>query len=103
MLSKLNATTQSISSMIKPYYGDGFAGLKTFAPFDKILITAAAPEIPAELINQLKTDGQMVIPLDDRYKKKTQVMLRITKLNEGEYKTEEFDNFSFVPMLKGKS
>mgnify|MGYP003341768617 CR=1 FL=1 len=59
----MNATTQSISSMIKPYYGDGFAGLKTFAPFDKIIITCGAPFIPPALIEQLKPGGIMVIPL----------------------------------------
>lgn len=61
---------------IKFFYGDGFEGLPTYAPFDKIVITAAAPHIPPKLIEQLKTGGKMVLPLDEG---KYQRMLRITK------------------------
>ena len=85
---------------IKFFYGDGFEGLPTYAPFDKILITAAAPFIPPKLIEQLKPGGKMVIPLDDEGKQK---MMRITKNEDGSYEEETFSNFSFVPMLKGKN
>ncbi len=85
---------------IKFFYGDGFEGLPTFAPFDKILITAAAPFIPPKLIEQLKPGGKMVIPLDEDG---IQKMKRITKNEEGSYNEETFSNFSFVPMLKGKN
>lgn len=85
---------------IKFFYGDGFEGLPTFAPFDKILITAAAPFIPPKLLEQLKTGGQMVIPLDDDG---VQKMKRITKKEDGTFEEETFSNFSFVPMLKGKN
>ena len=85
---------------IKFFYGDGFEGLPTFAPFDKIIITAAAPFIPPKLIEQLKTGGKMVLPLDAG---ENQRMLRLTKLEDGGYDEEVFHNFSFVPMLKGKS
>lgn len=85
---------------IKYFYGDGFAGLPTFAPFHKIIITAAAPYIPEKLLEQLKVNGKMVLPLGEG---KVQKMLRITKVSENEFKEESFDNFSFVPMLEGKS
>jgi protein-L-isoaspartate(D-aspartate) O-methyltransferase len=85
---------------IKFFYGDGFEGLPTYAPFDKILITAAAPFIPPKLIEQLKPGGKMVIPLDDEGKQK---MMRITKNEDGSYEEETFSNFSFVPMLKGRN
>lgn len=85
---------------IKFFYGDGFEGLPTYAPFDKIIITAAAPEIPPKLLEQLKPGGKMVLPLDEG---KYQRMLRITKNDDGDYEEESFENFSFVPMLKGKS
>ena len=85
---------------IKFFYGDGFEGLPTYAPFDKILITAAAPFIPPKLIEQLKPGGKMVIPLDDGGKQK---MMRITKNEDGSYEEETFSNFSFVPMLKGRN
>lgn len=84
---------------IKCFYGDGFEGLPTFAPFDRVLITAAAPEIPPKLIEQLKPGGMMVIPLGVG---EVQRMMRITKLDNGALKEEVFDNFSFVPMLGGK-
>ena len=85
---------------IKFFYGDGFEGLPTYAPFDKILITAAAPFIPPKLIEQLKPGGKMVIPLDDDGRQK---MMRITKNEDGSTSEEAFHNFSFVPMLSGKN
>jgi protein-L-isoaspartate(D-aspartate) O-methyltransferase len=84
---------------IKFFYGDGFEGLPTYAPFDKIIITAAAPIIPPKLLEQLKVGGKMVIPVDEG---KYQRMLRITK-TEDSFEEEAFENFSFVPMLKGKN
>ncbi len=85
---------------IKFFYGDGFEGLPTFGPFDKVIITAAAPFIPPKLIAQLKTGGMMVIPVDEG---DAQRMLRLTKLADGSYKEESFEQFSFVPMLTGKN
>jgi len=84
---------------IKFFYGDGYEGLPTFAPFDKVLITAAAPEIPPKLIDQLKVGGMMVLPLGAG---EVQQMKRVTKLERGAIKEEVFDNFSFVPMIEGK-
>lgn len=85
---------------IKFFFGDGFEGLPAFAPFDKIIITAAAPFIPPKLIQQLKPGGLMVIPVDEG---DSQRMLRITKLEDGTVKEEAFEQFSFVPMLTGKN
>jgi protein-L-isoaspartate(D-aspartate) O-methyltransferase len=85
---------------IKFFYGDGFQGLPTYAPFDKVIITAAAPYVPPRLVEQMKTGGQMVIPVDLG---PFQQMLRLTKLEGGSYSEERFDNFSFVPMLEGRS
>lgn len=85
---------------IKFFFGDGFEGLPTFAPFDRVIITAAAPFIPPKLLAQLKVGGIMVIPVDEG---EAQRMLRITKIAEDSYKEEEFDRFSFVPMLQGKN
>ena len=85
---------------IKFFYGDGFEGLSTYGPFNKILITAAAPFIPPKLIEQLKTGGIMVLPVDEGNKQR---MLRLTKNEDGSYNEEVFDYFSFVPMLKGKN
>lgn len=84
---------------IKFFYGDGFKGLPTYAPFDKMIITAAAPFIPDELIKQLKINGIIVVPLGDNDE---QTMLRLTKNQDGSLTEERFDKFVFVPMLKGK-
>ena len=82
------------------YYGDGYAGLPTYAPFDKILITAGAPDIPKELLRQLKVGGIMVAPIGELH---SQDMLKITKIEETKFKKENFGKFVFVPMLKGKN
>jgi len=84
---------------LRMFYGDGFEGLPTYAPFDKILITAAAPYIPEKLLEQLKPGGWMVLPLDEG---ENQRMHRITKQVDGSLIEEKFDEFSFVPMLVGK-
>lgn len=84
---------------IRLFYGDGYEGLPTYAPFDRVLITAAAPEIPKKLIEQLKTGGMMVLPVGSG---EVQTMKRITKESSGQLTEEVFDRFSFVPMLVGK-
>ena len=86
---------------LKFFYGDGFEGLQGYAPFDKIIITAAAPFIPPKLVRQLKPGGKMVIPVDDA--SGNQRMLRITRLEDGSVQEENFEEFSFVPMLQGKN
>lgn len=85
---------------IKFFYGDGYEGLPTYAPFDKVIVTAAAPFIPPKLIDQLKPGGMMVIPVGAG---EIQRMMRITKMQNNAVKEEVFDNFSFVPMLEGKN
>jgi len=81
------------------FYGDGYQGLPTYGPFDRILITAAAPEIPEKLLEQLKTGGRLVVPLGGS---NTQVMTLIEKKDEHEYTTSEHGLFVFVPMIGGK-
>lgn len=78
------------------FYGDGSLGLKRFAPYDKIIVTAGAPTVPNALIDQLKPGGMLVIPVGNS---KTQKMLRITRMDEKKLKKEEFTNFRFVPLL----
>lgn len=84
---------------LKFFFGDGFEGLPTFAPFDKVIITAAAPLVPPKLIEQLKPGGKMIIPVNEGAHQR---MLRITKKEDGTTSEEAFLNFSFVPMLAGK-
>lgn len=81
------------------FYGDGYEGLPDYAPFDKILITAAAPFVPQALSDQLKRGGMLVLPLGEQQPQK---MTRITRLQNDELVEEQFADFLFVPMLKGR-
>ena len=85
---------------IKCFFDDGFEGLPAFAPFRKIIITAATKEIPQLLIDQLAHGGLLVVPTGG---KRIQRMLRIRKINDEHIEKELFDWFSFVPLLGGKS
>lgn len=86
-------------NQIKFYYGDGYKGKPAFAPYNKIIVTAAAPEIPKALLQQLKIGGILIIPLNDN--EGSQDMLRITKISATEFQKEVFEKFAFVPMVKG--
>ena len=79
-------------------FGDGYKGLPSFAPFDKIIVTAGAPSVPDDLKKQLKEGGRMVIPVGDSNKQEMYVVIRVS---ENEYRTEKHGRFMFVPMLKG--
>ena len=81
------------------FYGDGYQGLPTYGPFDRILITAAAPDIPERLLEQLKPGGRLVVPVGGP---QSQVMTLIEKTLEGELHKSEHGSFIFVPMLGGK-
>lgn len=78
-------------------FGDGYKGLPTFAPFDKIVVTCGAPDVPQTLIDQLKTGGIMIIPIGEGSE---QTMKKITKISETKIESEEFGTFKFVPMLE---
>lgn len=84
---------------VKTFLGDGYEGLESYKFFDRVIITAGAPFIPPKLIEQMKPNGIMVIPMDDG--KGGQTMLRITKQADGCLQREEFGSFKFVPMLTG--
>ncbi len=79
----------------KLFVGDGSLGLPSFAPFDRILVTAASPSVPSALQNQLKVGGHLVIPVGTL---EEQTMLKITRLSEGEFSTQSYPGFRFVPL-----
>ena len=83
---------------VNVFLGDGFVGLPEIAPFDKIIITCGAPEIPVKLLHQLKIGGIMVVPVD---KNGTQDMLKIIKTSDKDFDISSHGKFMFVPMLKG--
>jgi len=82
----------------KFFYGDGYKGLPTYGPFDKIIITAGAPVLPEELLQQLRVGGVLVAPIGPSEK---QVMYKVTRNSEDEFEKEKHGTFVFVPMLKG--
>ncbi len=82
------------------FYGDGYEGLPAYAPFDRILITAAAPSVPQKLLDQLAIGGILVVPEGDH---SGQRMIRVIKKSETEFDRSEHGYFSFVPLLRGKN
>ena len=82
----------------KCFYGDGYAGLPNFAPFDKIIVTCGAPFVPDALKQQLKVGGIMVIPVGED----AQQMQVYTKISETEFSCDEHGEFRFVPMLESR-
>ncbi|MFO7922500.1 MAG: protein-L-isoaspartate(D-aspartate) O-methyltransferase [Bacteroidales bacterium] len=97
---KAQSFLPSIGYKANFFYGDGYEGQLSYGPFDRILITAGARDIPDKLKGQLKIGGIMVIPLGDS---KSQVMTRVIRKSEDEFEKTEHGSFVFVPLLKGKS
>jgi protein-L-isoaspartate(D-aspartate) O-methyltransferase len=81
------------------FYGDGYLGKPTYAPFNKIIITAGVKEIPEQLIEQLSVNGRMVIPLGDNI----QEMTLVIKNADNSLNISKHGQFSFVPFIKGKT
>lgn len=82
------------------FYGDGYEGLPAYAPFDRILVTAAATEIPQSLLDQLTVGGILVVPEGDRH---GQRMVRVIRDSDDHFQRSEHGHFSFVPLLRGKN
>jgi protein-L-isoaspartate(D-aspartate) O-methyltransferase len=88
-----------MSFRIRTFYGDGYQGLPAHAPFDRILITAAAPVIPEKLMMQMKIGGIMVVPVGEDI----QVMHKLIRVADNEFHSEKHGTFRFVPMLGDKA
>jgi len=81
--------------------GDGLKGAAERAPFDRIIVTAAADAVPQALVDQLAIGGKMVLPLGPH--KGTQFIVKLTKEASGELKREELIAVRFVPLLPGQA
>ncbi len=81
-------------------YGDGYKGLPTFAPFDRVIITCAIPRVPEDLLMQLRPGGLLVMPFGEG---EVQQMMVITEAEDGSFTSELHGNFSFVPMLEKRN
>ncbi|MEI6047467.1 MAG: protein-L-isoaspartate(D-aspartate) O-methyltransferase [Bacteroidota bacterium] len=95
---KARQTMTSLGYSADFFYGDGYEGKPQYGPFDGIIITAAAPEIPQKLLQQLKTGGRLVMPVGASG---SQVMTVVERTGTDSFEYSEHGNFVFVPMLKG--
>lgn len=100
LFTRTKALLPAMGYAIKTFYGDGYAGIPVFAPFERVIVTAGAPFIPEALVNQLMPGGIMVIPVDSE---NGQVMHTLRKLAEGEIETTTHGQFKFVPLLGEKA
>ncbi|MBR4787360.1 MAG: protein-L-isoaspartate(D-aspartate) O-methyltransferase [Bacteroidales bacterium] len=96
LFRKTSALLEGMDKRIVTYLGDGYRGLPELAPFQKIIVTCGAPDVPSALLDQLAVGGKMVIPVGDA----SHTMKRITKLDDNSFEEETFGDFLFVPMLK---
>jgi protein-L-isoaspartate(D-aspartate) O-methyltransferase len=80
------------------FFGDGYLGKESYGPYDRILVTAGARDIPESLTRQLKVGGILVVPVGDSLE---QEMVRIIRRGEDDFERTEHGSFAFVPMLKG--
>lgn len=80
-------------------FGDGYKGLPEHAPYDGIIVTAGAPEVPKALLSQLKVGGRLVIPVGSE----EQIMTLYTRNSEKEFEKTEYGSFRFVPLLEDKN
>ena len=87
---------EKLAPSVVTYYGDGFKGYPQFAPYDRVIVTCGAPDIPQALLDQLVIGGIMVIPVGTE----SQIMKKIVKISDTEYEETAYGDFLFVPMLK---
>ncbi len=99
LYKKTKALLSEMNYKAKLFYGDGYQGLPAFAPFDRILVTAAAPYLPKAFLEQLNPGGLIVLPVGTG---DSQVMKRIKKIDDKKTEEENFGYFRFVPMLGNK-
>jgi protein-L-isoaspartate(D-aspartate) O-methyltransferase len=95
---KAQRTLTSLGYTADFFYGDGYEGKPQYGPFDGIVITAAAPEVPEKLLRQLKTGGRLVVPLGTSM---SQVMTLVIRAGEDTFDYTSHGSFVFVPMLRG--
>jgi len=96
---KAKQNLSNINCNVNLFYGDGYLGLPNHAPFDKIIVTAGAKEVPFPLKEQLKVGGILVIPVGLKNLKMTIIL----KTGKDNYEIlSEYDNFKFVPLLREK-
>lgn len=96
LYERSRAILRDLGYSVQLKLGDGTLGWSAYAPYDAIVVTAGAPVVPEELVNQLNINGRLVIPVGSENR---QVMKRIIKIREQEFEEEEYSDFKFVPLI----
>lgn len=99
LFDKTQILLRKMNYRVQLFYGDGYAGLPMYGPFDKIIVTAGAPFIPELLKQQIKISGRIVVPVGEEKQK----MLLLIKKAENDFEITDHGDFAFVPLLTGKS
>ncbi len=95
-MARRNLEANSYAGRVTVVHGDGTLGLPEHAPYDRVLVTAAAPSIPPPLVEQLKPGGILVIPVGEPYS--YQVLRVARKLPDGRLVWEDLMGVAFVPL-----
>lgn len=99
LYNKARSTLKELGYSVRFKLGDGTLGWSAYAPYDAIVVTAGAPVVPEDLVEQLALNGRLVVPVGDE---KRQEMVRIIKIREDEYEEEHYSDFKFVPLIGKK-
>lgn len=99
LYKKARGTLRELGYSVELKLGDGSLGWSAYAPYDAIVVTAGAPVVPEDLVNQLNVNGRLVVPVGDE---KKQEMVRVLKVRENEFEQERYRNFKFVPLVGEK-
>lgn len=99
LYEKARSTLRGLGYSVRAKLGDGTLGWSAYAPYDAIVVTAGAPVVPEDLVEQLNVNGRLVVPVGDD---KKQEMIRIIKIRKDEFEEERFSDFKFVPLIGKK-
>lgn len=99
LYEKARSILRELGYSVRFKLGDGTVGWSAYSPYDAIVVTAGAPVVPDDLVDQLSLNGRLVVPVGDE---KRQEMVRIIKIREDEYEEEHFSDFKFVPLIGKK-
>ncbi len=99
LYEKARSTLKELGYSVRFKLGDGTMGWSAYAPYDAIVVTAGAPVVPEDLVDQLALNGRLVVPVGDADR---QEMVRIIKIREDEFEEEHYSDFKFVPLIGKK-
>lgn len=99
LYQRARSILRELGYSVRAKLGDGTLGWSAYAPYDAIVVTAGAPVVPEDLVEQLNINGRLVVPVGDDQK---QEMVRIIKIRKDEFEEERFSDFKFVPLIGEK-